>query len=75
MKLESFRKLTNEVVQILNNDGKSINNPKTSAIALDGCFLSLAEIFFFFHDNTSSYDGGADHDNSPMCYLLQILFK
>jgi len=43
MKLESCRKLTNEVVQVLNNDdGKSINNPKTSAIALDGYFLSLA---------------------------------
>jgi len=41
--LESCRKLTNEVVQVLNNDGKAINNPKTSAIALDGYFLSLAK--------------------------------
>jgi hypothetical protein len=43
VKLESCRKLTNEIVQILNNDGKSTNNPKTSASALYGYFLSLAE--------------------------------
>lgn len=76
MKLESCRKLTTEVVQILNNDGKSIDNPKVSASALDGYFLSLAENkMYFVHGNTSSYDGGADHDDSPICYLLQILFK
>jgi hypothetical protein len=75
VKLESCRRLTTEFVQALDNDGKSINNTKVSASARDGYFLSLTEKIYYVHDNTSSYDGGADHDNSPLCYLLQILFK
>jgi hypothetical protein len=31
---------------------------------------------YFVYDDTSSYDdAAADDDSSPMCYLLQILFK
>lgn len=75
MKLESCRKLTIEVVQVLNNDGKSINNPKVSASALDGYFLSLTKKIYYVHDNTSSYNDRADHDNSSVFYSLQILFK
>jgi len=40
MKWESCRKLNTEVVPVLNNNGKYINNPKVSASALDGHFLS-----------------------------------
>ena len=42
VKLESGKKLPNEVVQVLNDDVKSINNSKASTSALDGYFLSLA---------------------------------
>jgi hypothetical protein len=63
--------LTNAVVQVLSN-GISVNSPTASASAFYGYFLSLDEKKCFVYDNTSSYDG-ADDDNSPMCYLLQIL--
>jgi hypothetical protein len=73
VKLELCKKLTIEVVQILNNDGKSLDNPKVSVSALDGYFFSLAENkMYFVHDNTSSYDGGAFHFSFHFILFLFI---